>query len=70
MLAALPPQVLLGRKALHYLWIYREVMAESAFDGNNVNPFLNSDLRIQAFRLSLDVPEVFSKICVWWKEKV
>lgn len=31
MLVALPPQVILSRKALHYLWIYREAMAESAF---------------------------------------
>jgi hypothetical protein len=56
MLSALPSQVILGRKALHYLWIYRETMAENAFEGNNVNPFLVSDMRMIAFRLSLDVP--------------
>jgi hypothetical protein len=45
-------------------------MAESAFDGSNVNPFLSSDLRMIAFRLSLDVPEVFGRVCIWWKDKV
>lgn len=56
MIASLPAQIIIGRKALPYLWIYREVMAESAFDGPILNTQLSSDLKILAFRLSLDVP--------------
>lgn len=31
---------------------------------------LSFDMRIIAFRLTLDVPEAFNKVCVWWKEKI
>ena len=67
MIAGLPSIVIIGRKALHFTWVYREIMAESAFDGNNVNSFLGSDLRILTFRLCLDVPEAFGRVWSWWK---
>ena len=45
-------------------------MAENAFEGTNVNALLSSDMRIISFRLSLDIPEAFGKVWLWWKDKV
>lgn len=33
MIEALPAQVICNRKALPYLWTYREFVAENAYDG-------------------------------------
>lgn len=70
MLAALPSQCILSRKALHYLWTFREFLAENAFEGGNVNPYLSSDVRVVTFALTLDVPDLYLRVWPWWKERV
>ena len=69
MISALPPQAIFNRKALHYLWTYREFLAENAFDGGVVNSFLRSDLRVLTFALTLDVPDLFGRVWPWCKDK-
>jgi len=70
MIAALPPQIIINRKALHYLWTSREYMAGLAYDAGQLNRFLGEDLKIITFLLTLDVPELFDKIWLWWKQKI
>ena len=70
MIAVLPPQVIINRKALHYLWTSREFLAEMAYDSGQLNRFLGEDLKIITFLLSLDVPELFYRVWLWWKQKV
>ena len=68
MILALPSQIIINRKALHYLWVYREFVAELAYDSGRVNRFLSDDLRIQAFLWTLDVPDLFVRVWLWWKK--
>lgn len=70
MVAALPPQIIINRKALPYLWTYREFLAENAFESGQINRFLDTDVRILTFLLTLDVPDLFSRVWLWWKDKV
>ena len=44
-------------------------MAEMAFNSGQINRFVNDDLRVLTFGLSLDVPELFGRIWLWWKKK-
>lgn len=65
----MPAQTIFNRKALHYLWTYRQFIAEAAYEGGSLNNFLTSDIRVLTFLLSLDIPELFSKVWLWWKDK-
>jgi hypothetical protein len=69
MMAVLPPQVIVNRKAVHYLWTYREFLAGMAYDAGQLNRGLGEDLRVLTFCLTLDVPELFTRIWLWWKNK-
>jgi hypothetical protein len=69
MVAALPPQIIINRKALHYLWTSREYIAELAYDAGQLNRFLAEDLKVITFMLTLDVPELSGRVWLWWKQK-
>ena len=40
-----------------------------AYDGGQVNRMMADDLRVLTFLWTLDVPELFSRVWRWWKQK-
>ena len=70
MLASLPEKFIINRKCTSLFWTFREYFASRAIDGKKINPDYGSHFLIKTFLLCLDIPDVYSALWKFWKEKL
>jgi hypothetical protein len=54
-LNALPSICIVSRKAIFYLWTFREYFADRSIDKNEINPDFCNHHTVKAFIFSLDI---------------